>query len=243
MSTPPAIPGITSFPLNGRFPRIEISPPPNAPWTDAHEQVWQRACAANPRLHDGPIWSATSADADRITVQLDRYKRLTIQSDPTIGDLGIRHIGVKGLMTAPDERGPARILLARRGPHTRAYPNLWEIAPAGGVEAVAGERLSGDSIIATLIQEAREELAIDASPSSAAASPFLLVRDELARSIVFMLHLPWPDLFDPAWRLPQTWEYTDSRWLTYDEARQWLHASPQQITPPARAALEAYLNR
>lgn len=247
MSSKPAISptGITQFPLNGRFPRIDIAAPNQTQWTDAQEQAWQRACAANPRLHDNPIWSATSADADRITVQLDRYKRLTIQSDPAIGDLGVRHIGVKGLMTAPDERtrGGEQILLARRGPRTRAYPGLWEIAPAGGVDVVENQPLSVDSIIATLIQEAREELGIDASPSAAAARPFLMVRDETARSLVFMVHLPWPSLLDHAWRLPQTWEYTDSRWLTRDGVKQWLQSSPHQITPPAAAALDAFLRQ
>lgn len=241
MINPAPIPGISAVALNGRFPRIEILPPSTALWTDAHEQAWLRSRAANPRLHDGPIWSATSATTDAITVHLDRYKRLTVQADPAIGDLGVRHVGVKGLMTAVDEQGRKRILLARRGPNTRAYPNLWEIAPAGGVEANAP--LSPDSIIATLTQEAREELDVDASSSAAAASPFLLVRDEVACSVVFMVQLRWPELFDPAWRLPETWEYSDARWLTHDETSRWLHASPHQITPPARAALDAFLKR
>ena len=72
-------PAITTFPLRGTFPRIEIASPASAPWSEAHEQAWQRSCAANPRLHDGPIWSATQADANRLTVQFDRYKPLTIQ--------------------------------------------------------------------------------------------------------------------------------------------------------------------
>lgn len=241
MHPPASIPGIRVHLLGGRFPTIATLPAPAAPWTDTYESAWQRLCAANPRLHDGPIWSATRADAELVTVQLDRYRRLAIQSDPTIGDLGVLHVGVKGLITAAGADGVQRILLARRGRHTRAYPNLWEIAPAGGVEADIP--LSPESIIRTLVQEAKEELGIDASPSAQHASPFLLVKDETARSVVFMVHLPCPGRFAPAWQLPQTWEYTESRWLTCSEAAQWMTVSPSDITPPARAALAAFLEQ
>ncbi|MFT3687098.1 MAG: NUDIX domain-containing protein [Phycisphaerales bacterium] len=235
-------PAVTTFPLNGRFPAIEVVAMPAAPWTDAHEAAWQRRCAANPRLHDGAIWSALHADATRITACLDRYRRLTVQADTAIGDLGVRHVGVKGLMTATDAGGVERILFARRGTHTRAYGNMWEIAPAGGVDVVDGVPLSAQSIIATLVKEASEELGIDASSSAFAASPFLMVMDNSARSLVFMVHLPWPGPFDLSWQLPETWEYSESRWLTREQAERWLRGNPDEITPPAAAALTAFLS-
>jgi 8-oxo-dGTP pyrophosphatase MutT (NUDIX family) len=241
MTNAASSPSVTTYPLDGRFPAIEVVAPPDTSWTDAQEAAWQRRCAANPRLHDGPIWSALHADAPRVTARLDRYRRLTVQSDPAVGDLGVRHVGVKGLLTATDAHGIERILFARRGTHTRAYANLWEIAPAGGVDVIDGVPLSPQSIIATLVQEAREELGIDASPSAHAARPFLLVKDEYARAVIFMVHLPWPGRFDPTWKLPETWEYSESRWLTREQAAAWLKTSPGEITPPAAAALKAFL--
>jgi 8-oxo-dGTP pyrophosphatase MutT (NUDIX family) len=239
MSDQAPIPGIRVHTLNGAFSAITILPAPEPPWAAAHEQAWQHLCATNPKLHDGPIWSATRVSASRLTVTLDRYRRLAIQADPTVGDLGVRHVGIKGLTTATDAAGVTRTLLARRGPHTRAYPNMWEIAPAGGVEA--HKPLSPESIIETLVQEAGEELGIDASSSAPAIRPLLLLEDEVARSAVFVATLPWPGPFDPSWKLPATgpaaWEYSATRWLTHQEITQLLSAHPSDVTPPTRAAL------
>ncbi|MBY0396589.1 MAG: hypothetical protein K2X91_09000, partial [Thermoleophilia bacterium] len=114
-------------------PRLVTLPTPALDWPPPHEQAWARLCAQNPRLHDGPIWAVAHADAAEIAVYPDRYKRLSIQADPAVGDLGIRQLGVKGLSVAPGADGRPRLLLARRGPRVRTYPRLWETAPAGGV--------------------------------------------------------------------------------------------------------------
>ena len=242
MSGAASIPGVRVHLLDGRFPPVAILEAARHPWPAEHERAWRRLCAANPKLHDGPIWAATRASAAGLTVTLDRYKRLAIQADPAVGDLGVRHVGIKGLTTAIDHAGVVRTLLARRGPHTRAYPNMWEIAPAGGVEA--HKPLSAGSIVETLILEAREELGIDASPSASAVRPLLLLEDERARSVVFIAHLPWPGAFDPGWRLPTTgpaaWEYSQMQWLDGAQVSGWLADRAEELTPPTRAALGRY---
>ncbi|HYC99942.1 MAG TPA: hypothetical protein VEB22_01845 [Phycisphaerales bacterium] len=238
-----SIPGVRVHELAGRFPPITTISSPELPWPAEHQRAWERLCAASPKLHDGPIWAVKHASASGLTVTLDRYKRLAVQVDPAVGDLGIRHVGVKGLTTAIDAAGVTRTLLARRGVHTRAYPNLWEIAPAGGVEG--NVPLTPASIVQTLIQEADEELGIEAGSSASAVRPMLLLEDENARSVVLIARLPWPGLFDPRWTLPSTgptaWEYSAARWLTDDALIEWLVETPETLTPPTRASLTAHL--
>ena len=115
--------------LTSGVPLIERLPADATAWSEQHETVWKTMLDANPRLHDGPIWSVVEADAARLTVRADRYKRLAVQDDATIGWLGVRQLGVKGLVIGHDRAGTPRVLLARRGSETRIYAGMWEIAP------------------------------------------------------------------------------------------------------------------
>lgn len=127
----------------------------------ATERAWQRLCAANPRLHDAPIWSvehvsrtqlrsnrdaqtppATPGGVDgsiglSLAIRPARYRQLATQRQPElIGLPGLRRVrllGVKGFIIARDHAGRPHVLFARRHPDTRVYPGLWEIAPGGGV--------------------------------------------------------------------------------------------------------------
>ncbi|HZW08157.1 MAG TPA: hypothetical protein VFF65_13625 [Phycisphaerales bacterium] len=232
------IPGIRVHTLGGRFPTITTLPVPCDSWNGTYEQAWKRLCAQNPKLHDGPIWSASRVSATHITVTPDRYKRLAIQADPNIGDLGVRIIGAKGLTTRAD----GCTLIARRGPHTRIYSGYWEFAPAGGVDANAP--LSLGSVARTLVQEAAEELDTDISATVSHTSPFMLIEDEMARSVDILATVHWPDARyrrDPSFAAaPPTWEYNDVEWLCGDGLTEWHLRRSYDLTPPTRALLAVW---
>lgn len=233
MINPAPIPGIRVHLLSGGFPAITTLPAPADPWTDTHERAWQRLCSANPKLHDGPIWSASRVSTTGMTVHLDRYKRLAVQADPSVGDLGVRLIGAKGLTSRSD----GCTLIARRGPHTRIYAGFWEIAPAGGVDA--NVPLTLGSIAKTLVQEAAEELDSDIRASANRTRPFMLVEDEFARSVDIVATVDWPDArfrqdLSIAAARP-TWEYNDVEWLTPAGIGEWGRHRPYDLTPPTRA--------
>lgn len=233
MNDPISIPGIRVHLLGGRFPTITTLPAPADPWTDTHERAWQRLCAANTRLHDGPIWSASRVSATGMTAHLDRYKRLAVQADPSVGDLGVRLIGAKGFTSRSD----GRTLIARRGPHTRIYAGFWEIAPAGGVDANAPLTLG--SVAQTLVQEAAEELDSDIRASANRTRPFMLVEDDFARSVDIVATVDWPDTHhrqdSSIAAVRPTWEYNDVEWLSTAGIVEWGMHRPYDLTPPTRA--------
>lgn len=227
--------------LHGTFPSVAQSQHVEAPWDDRHEQVWQTLRTQNPKLHDGPIWNVADATAATITVGKSRYKHLAVQQDPAIGDLGVRQLGVKGITIAMNRAGEPCILIARRGWRVRTYANMWETAPAGGVDT--GAPLTEKSVAESLIREAREELGINAARSLPSIRFVALIHDPIAHSVELVAILPWPTPLDDAWSLPpgreEAWEYTQARWIPRSELSEFLDAtSSQELTPPARWMLE-----
>lgn len=223
--------------LHGTFPSVRIVQGDEHEWTDAHQRSWLSLCSQNPRLHDGGIWSVISASAVEIVIRRDRYKRLAIQDDPSIGDLGVRQLGVKAVTVATDPQGRPCVLIAKRGWRVRTYPSAWETAPAGGIDprTPLTEAAAADALAA----EAREELGIDASASKASVRFVALLQDPFARSVELVAVFPWPVRLQKDWSLPHTreeaWEYTRAQWLTIDQAASLLNASSKdEVTPPAR---------
>ncbi len=227
--------------LHGTFPSVAQAQHAEPAWSDRHERVWKALRAKNPRLHDGPIWTVADATAATITVAKARYKHLAVQHDPAIGDLGVRQLGVKGLTVAIDRAGEPRILIARRGWRVRTYANMWETAPAGGVDT--GAPLTEQSVAESLAREAREELGIDPAASLPSIRSVALIHDPAARSVELVAILPWPAQFDDGWSLApgreEAWEYTQARWLPRSEVNAFLQAtSSAELTPPARWILK-----
>lgn len=180
------------------------------------DRRWDAACAANPRLHDGPIVSVHGLDAvtGRLTLGPETFKRLVVQTDAL--DLGVRLLGVKGLLIAPDRRGTPHTLIARRGRQTRIYGGLFELAPAGGVQQTPSHTLASANLVTTLVDEAREEVGLFIDPAAARAIAF--VEDETARCVDAIVRADLRGPIDPA--TPPTtpdqshaWEYSESRWV------------------------------
>lgn len=224
--------------LTSGVPPIERLPADATAWSEQHETAWKTMLDANPRLHDGPIWSVVEADAARLTVRADRYKRLAVQDDATIGGLGVRQLGVKGLVVGHDKSGTPRLLLARRGSETRIYAGMWEIAPGGGVDPRAAP--SAESIAVALGQEFQEELGLEL-PASARPMPVALIDDPIARSVDVLLRVDWPGVVSPRAGLcgqgSCSWEYVDAVWISAGEVGEFAARSADAISPPTVAVL------
>jgi hypothetical protein len=235
------IAGQTLFPLG---PRVQINisaAPPAAPLPPDALSLWQQRCAANPRLHDGPILAARSLDAisGRIDCIPDRFQRLASQGAGI--DLGVRLLGVKGLIIARDHAGAEHVLIARRGRQTRIYGDMWELAPAGGVDAPPEGVASLDEhdVIGAVLDEGREELAM--TLDARAARVVAAVQDEVACSLDLIVRVDWPGVIDPRRAVCAaatcSWEYTDSAWLARKDAADLDRRSGQTIVGPMRAVL------
>lgn len=226
---------------------------------DADHAHWAALCAENPRYHDGDILSVARIAADGGVIECvpDRFKRLAVQRDGH--DLGVRLLGVKGMIVGRDVRGGEHVLIARRGPQTRVYHDQWEIAPAGGIDGVVdrsalaraaagacvdlGERV----VLHALAEEGREELGLEIDP--AWCRPVCIVRDEVARSVDVIVRVDWPKPIDPRRAVcggglggglcagGNGWEYTDSAWLAREGAPGFEARSAGSLVGPMRAAL------
>ena len=211
---------------------------PAAFWSTTHEQVWSEMLDANAQLHDGPIWAVRSIGPEELVVQADQYKRLAVQADRRIGDLGVRLLGVKGLLVGRDASGTERILLARRGGQTRIYQGLWETAPAGGIDA--RQTLGQTAVHETLQTELHEELGLT-MPEGAHERIVAAVRDPIAHSIDLITRIDWPKAVNLHATLCHTgthaWEYIDSAWTSTQDVHTMLANNPATLSPPTLAVL------
>lgn len=172
------------------------------------EQRWRALCEGRPRLFNGRtlLYLAFDQREATITACVAPYRHLAVQ--PQVAT-GATQLGVTGLVTQ-GEGDDRRVLLARRGPDTLAYPGRWEVAPSGGVDAPPDgvRELTIDDLRLQLSRELHEELGLHIAAS--AAVPFALCHDPAAPSvdIVFSVHLE-----GDRQAAVQNWEYDDLRWL------------------------------
>lgn len=238
-------------------PRQRLTPTPT-PWTiritprgcsgelspsnPAIEAAWREMLAANDRLHDGPILAISSLDSATSTIVCEHstYRSLATQHHPSVGDRGVRLLGVKGLITGCDRAGREHVLIARRGAQTRVYGGLWELCPGGGIEAPAPEalELTHDNIAATLVHEAAEEMGVTLAPAD--CDPVCaLVMDDEAFSLDLIMPVRWPGVVDPRRGLCAAdgceWEYLDAAWVAIDEVGGFATKNVEAITPPTLA--------
>lgn len=222
----------------------EPLPPPAEPAEAA--DAWARLCGANDRLFDGPIYAVRAVESapPRLVVTMDSYRRLAIQADPAVGDLGVRLLGVKARIIGVDADGHEHMLIGRRHPQTRTYGGLWEVGPGGGVgpRDIAAERLDAGSLLAHLRAEAREELGLDLDASTAPEQPWpLVLEDDFAHSVDVVFQRRWAGVVNPraaACRADdRDWEYIDTAWLSRREAPEFVRGHPDAISPAMLALL------
>jgi hypothetical protein len=214
------------------------------------DQAWADQRAANPSLFDGPILSVSSIDArsGTITCVCERFARLMVQSDPAVGDLGVRLLGIKAIVRGRDTHQREHVLLARRGREVRVYPGLWEIGPAGGVDIAGSGTFTHDALTRTLIDEAHEELALELTPEQI-APPALIVHDELALCHDLIAPVTWSKPINPRWTLCASAacansEYLDACWVPIDELPGFMRDHAHAISPVTHVALrELVLDR
>lgn len=197
---------------------------------------WDELCAANPRLHDGPIWSVRVFDPSRgvIAVAPDSYRRYAVR--PSIGE-GVSMLAVRGVVTARDASGAWHVLMGQRSPQTRIYGDLWEVIPGGGMPG-GGQ---GDppptiaGLIGHLLTEAREEAGLSASAGECSIAG--VCDDQYAGGFDVLIDMA---LTEPLERVvagmgQRDWEHREVRWMRVDEVAAFDLHEASRISPPTRA--------
>lgn len=208
-------------------------------------RIWDELRAANDRFYDGPILRVLSVDPERAEVLCRRDTFRALAVSPRLG-LGIRQLGVTGIVTARDSGGRPHVVLGRRSAETRIYPGLWELAPSGGVKPPPPnvEHLTLDDLAVALAEEADEELGMGLPPRHARLIAFL--RDELACSVDAVLRFDLDEIIDPrrsagacplAAEAAGRWEYIDSAWIALHDLPRFASDHAAAIAPPTASLL------
>jgi 8-oxo-dGTP pyrophosphatase MutT (NUDIX family) len=227
-------------PIEGEI-TIVISPAPTdipPALADATERRWAELLADNPRLHDGSILAIERFDpaTNTIRARRDGYKRLAVQPQaPT----DVRLLSVTGMITALDERERPCVLLGRRSTQTRLHGGLWELAPAGGIDAPKPgvSTIGADAVRAQLQTELREELGLDLDVSL--ARPIALVVEGPGCSVDIVMRL---DTGVPITALDMntdSWEYTGARWVAIEQASEFASRHAAELIPSTHNMLRA----
>ncbi len=194
--------------------RVEIDPDrvfdPNSALEELVMNVWRvEKAERGDSLFDGTIFSADVVTPTLIRGHWIPYRyALTAYRHPeAVKAAGVLPLAVNGLT-----RCRGKVLLARRSPYVAASPNMWELAPSGGVdpEAIQGNHID---VKRSLLQELHEEVGFS-EEEIAHLSPFAVVRDESSLELCF-----WVDLKDDAMERfdPPIDEYRDFEWVSPEE--------------------------
>lgn len=133
------------------------------------DHLWSAAAArveagGAGRLFNGRVFSAETIAADAITGHMTEYRRLVAQMEDhaLFGELGIRSLSVGGVLRCADG-----VVIGRRPAAAIYQPGMWQLPPAGSVDAGA-LRADGTLDLRTqLLTELREETGLAATDVSA----------------------------------------------------------------------------
>jgi hypothetical protein len=143
--------------------RVTRDMPSLSPGLDARvESIWVRtksrvSASGAGSLFNGRIFSIDTMAPDLITGHLTEYRRLVAQAEDhaLFPELGIRSLAVCGVLLCL-----GGVVIGRRPVGTFYQPGMWQLCPAGSVDA--GSRLADGTMDyrAQLLTEIREELGL-----------------------------------------------------------------------------------
>lgn len=235
----------------GATPRVLLDRAVQPAVDPAIEAEWRRLTALNPAMYDAPILSVHEWDEPACTVRcrVMRYKHLAARPRvPNRAEL----LSILGLTLCVDASGVEHVLLGRRGPRTRIYGGMWELAPAGGIDLPPEglDELPASLLLRQLAEEFDEELGPMLDPGvarqgreAALRAPIVaLVRDPGAFSLdmAAVVRLEAPLERARPTRSPASvsaWEYTELAWVPRPGAAEFLSREP--VIPTTRALLTA----
>lgn len=222
---------------------VELSPAPAQPREirDRIDAEWNRACAANPRMFDGPLLAVTAFDAGagRITCRPDSFRHIIAR--PAV-DTGVELLAVSAVILAEDAAGVTRVFLGRRGEETRIYGGMWELGPSGGITPPSpGIRSFGiEFVLAQLEEEMREEAGLSLAGAEISVGGF--VRDFTAFSLDILITVRAKEKVESLDRrlVRDGWEYGAAAWVPLDDIAAFDRSHGTSIIAPTRAAFRLY---
>ena len=129
------------------------------------ERLWRTACSrvaagGAGALFNGRVFSADVIAPDAITGHLTEFRRIVAQMEqpPLFGALGVRPLAVCGVLRCADG-----VVFGRRHAGAIYQADMWQLPPAGSVDANAVGLDGAVALERQLISELREELGLAAA--------------------------------------------------------------------------------
>jgi hypothetical protein len=136
------------------------------------EQLWQAARARlGTALFNGQVFSADRIAPRRVGGHFTEFRRIVAQvARPDLfAELGLRPLAVNGIVRVRDG-----VLIGRRSLRTAYQAGMWQLPPAGSVDAGAADAWGRIDLVAQLLKELHEEVGIVAE-RSAVGRPLCIV--------------------------------------------------------------------
>jgi hypothetical protein len=136
------------------------------------ERLWQAARARlGAALFNGQVFSADRIRPRRVGGHFTEFRRIVAQvARPDLfAELGLRPLAVNGVV-----RLRSGVLIGRRSLRTAYQAGMWQLPPAGSVDAGAADASGRIDLVAQLLKELHEEVGI-AAERSAVGQPLCIV--------------------------------------------------------------------
>lgn len=195
--------------------------------TEKVDEIWeQKRNASSKPIYDGTVFQVTGQTEKGLTGRFIPYRYFyAFHVNPSLfGSNPIVVAAVTGITHAD-----GKFLLAKRSAEVTEDPMRWEFAPSGGISAEYATNKDDVDYQTQLLDELEEELGIS-SDMTDELTPFLLVHEEGSGVIDLCI---WIEISDFTEELP-TGEYTEYRWLSQDELKQFIEKNSGEVTELAK---------
>jgi 8-oxo-dGTP pyrophosphatase MutT (NUDIX family) len=217
--------------------RVVLAGPPLEPPNELRsriDELWEEERRLRPGLVDGTMISVSAVEGDRVVTRPCAYRLFVARErDAALRErLGVRALGVSGVLLIGGDRGERSVVLGCRSADVTEYGGAWELVPSGGIEP---ERAGADGIVdveAALFAELEEEAGLRRS-------------DVLEAVLLGLVHDIGQDGYDVCLALHvredakiRLAEYEEHMVLPAKAAVAWLDGGDRAVVPTSRALLE-----
>jgi hypothetical protein len=217
--------------------RVVLGEPPLEPpgeLRDRVDELWEEERRVRPGLVDGTMISVSAVEGDRVVTRPCAYRLFVARErDGALRErLGVRALGVSGVLLIGGDGGERSVVLGRRSADVTEYGGAWELVPSGGIEPGRAGRDGIVDVETALFAELEEEAGLRRADVLETV-PLGLVHDigQDGYDVCLALHVRE----DADIRLA---EYEERVLLPAKAAVAWLDCRDRAVVPTSRALLE-----
>ena len=142
--------------------RVVLAGPPLEPPDELRERIdelWEEERRVRPGLVDGTMICVNAVEGDRVLTRPCAYRLFVARErDAALRErLGVRALGVSGVLLIGGDRGERSVVLGCRSVDVTEYSGAWELVPSGGIEPGRAGRDGIVDVEAALFAELEEE--------------------------------------------------------------------------------------